>query len=55
MTCMPLGKQCLTEYHMAFKSDWSGSEGENDIIEHNGVEEEIEYWDGNLQKQHELK
>ena len=41
---------------MPLKLDWSDSKQEdNDTNKQNEVEEEIEDWDGNLQKQKELK
>ena len=50
--CTPTGKQCPSKYPMPLKSDWSDSEQEeNETNKQNKVEEEIEDWDGNLQKQ----
>ena len=51
VTCIPVGKQCPVEYPMPLKSDWLDSEEEgNDSKEQNEVKEEIEDWDGDLQK-----
>ena len=44
------------KYHMSLKSDWLDSdEEEKDSNVKNKLEEEVEDWDGNLQKQKELK
>ena len=43
VTCMPLGKQCPTNYLMPFNPNWSDSEREG------------EEWNGDKQKEKELK
>ena len=56
LTCTPVRKQCPTEYPMPLKPDWTDSEEEEkDLKEQNEAEEEIEDWDGDLQKQKKPK
>ena len=56
VTCTPLGKQCLTTYPMPLNPNWSYSEEEEkDLKVPNEAEEEIEDWEGYIQRQKEIK
>ena len=55
--CTPARRQCLKNYPLLLKSEWSDSkeEEEEKNFDRKKGEEEIEDWDGDIQREQELQ